>query len=220
MAVLRQPATDLPQTAKPANPVWGPMTTTADSKTDGAFEPLNEVRKNFRVDWYRCPTKPGELSKLMQRSDAAGLFQAVGHLALFAVTGLLTYFFFTRQIWLGFVLALFAHGTVGFIFQGARRPRVGPRHGLQDQGPAQGILADLQSTRLVELSRIRHESHLPPPLYLASSWRSRGDGAPRTQSTPGLFDPALHHQHIRRAGVQRHHSGPTRHLVWRHRPRP
>ncbi len=94
------------------------MTTTAETATDGAFEPLNQVRKSFRVDWYRCPTKPGELSNLMQRRDAAGLFQAVGHLALFAATGLLTYFFFTRQIWLGFAVALFAHGTVGSFFRG------------------------------------------------------------------------------------------------------
>ena len=81
-------------------------------------EPLADIRKTFRVDWYRCPTAPGQLRDLMRRSDAAGAVQAVGHLALFAATGLLTYFFFTRQIWLGFALALFAHGTVGSFFGG------------------------------------------------------------------------------------------------------
>ncbi len=83
-----------------------------------SYQPLADVRKSFRVDWYRCPVTPAELRAMMRRSDARGALQAVGHLALFAATGLLTYFFFTRQIWIGFVLALFAHGTVGSFFRG------------------------------------------------------------------------------------------------------
>ena len=54
----------------------------------------------------------------MRRSDLQGAFQAVGHLALFAGTGALTYFFFVQQMWIGVALALFAHGTVGSFFRG------------------------------------------------------------------------------------------------------
>ncbi len=38
------------------------------------------------------------------------------HLALFALTGTLVYLFWAQQIWLGFALALFAHGTIGSFF--------------------------------------------------------------------------------------------------------
>jgi hypothetical protein len=47
-----------------------------------------------------------------------GWFQAGGHLALFAVTGTLVYLFWSQQIWLAFLIALFAHGTVGSFFVG------------------------------------------------------------------------------------------------------
>lgn len=82
------------------------------------YEPLATVRKTFRVNWYRCPVDPGTLRSLMRRSDAQGAFQAIGHLALFAVTGSLAYFFFANQMWIGLALALFAHGTVGSFFKG------------------------------------------------------------------------------------------------------
>ena len=74
-------------------------------------EPMKEVRKNFRISWYRCPIEPEKLRELTRRSDWKGLWQAVGHLALIAMTGVLTYFFFSRRIWLGFGLSLFAHST-------------------------------------------------------------------------------------------------------------
>ena len=77
------------------------------------FEPLEQVRNSLRVDWYRSPIAPAALRELMRRSDLRGWTQAGGHLVLFACTGLLTYYFFDRGMWVGFGLALFAHGTVG-----------------------------------------------------------------------------------------------------------
>ena len=77
------------------------------------YQPLAEVRKNLRVGWYRCPIEHAKLRELSKRSDLRGWFQAGGHLVLFAGTGALVYLFWSQQIWLGFVVALFAHGTVG-----------------------------------------------------------------------------------------------------------
>ncbi|HCP99779.1 MAG TPA: fatty acid desaturase, partial [Candidatus Latescibacteria bacterium] len=37
---------------------------------------------------------------------------------LLAATGVLTYYFWSQQIWIGFAVALFAHGTVGNFFRG------------------------------------------------------------------------------------------------------
>ena len=77
------------------------------------FEPLEQVRKDLRVVWNRSPIEPAQLRELVRRSDLHGWYQAGGHLALFATTGLLTYYFFDQGMWFGFVFSLFAHGTVG-----------------------------------------------------------------------------------------------------------
>lgn len=74
--------------------------------------PLSETSKTLNVVWYRCPIAGERLRELSRRSDAQGLFQAVGHLALFTATGLLTAACYLQQQWLGFGLALFLHGTV------------------------------------------------------------------------------------------------------------
>lgn len=55
------------------------------------YPPLSEVRKNLRIAWYRCPIEHTTLKELSHRSDVRGLFQAVGHLALWAATGLASY---------------------------------------------------------------------------------------------------------------------------------
>ena len=47
-----------------------------------------------------------------------GWYQAGGHLALFLLTGALTYFFWLQQIWVGVVVGLFFHGTVGTFLRG------------------------------------------------------------------------------------------------------
>ena len=80
------------------------------------FPPLSEVRKNLRVGWYRCPIAPEKLRELSRRSDLRGGFQAFGHLALWAATGVAAYAFFTQQMWWGFSVALFLHGTVATFF--------------------------------------------------------------------------------------------------------
>ncbi|HIG29598.1 MAG TPA: fatty acid desaturase [Verrucomicrobiales bacterium] len=82
------------------------------------YRPLNEARKSLRVEWYRCPISLDKLRELSQRSDLQGWFQAGGHLALFASTGGFAYFLWSREIWLGFMVILFAHGTVASFFAG------------------------------------------------------------------------------------------------------
>ncbi len=89
------------------------------------YPPLAEVRKTLRVDWYRSPIEGAKLRELSKRSDLQGWLQAGGHLALFALTGTLVYVFWAQQIWLGFALALFAHGTVGNFFVGVAPHELG-----------------------------------------------------------------------------------------------
>ena len=75
-------------------------------------EPMEQVRKSFRLSWYRSPIDPARLKELTRRSDLRGAFQAFGHLALLAVTAAATWIFFAQRLWVGFALSLFAHGTV------------------------------------------------------------------------------------------------------------
>ena len=82
------------------------------------FEPLNEVRKNLKINWYRCPIDKNLLRELTRKSDLKGWMQAGGHLGLFVCTGLLTYYFYAQGWWIAFFLALFTHGTVGSFFPG------------------------------------------------------------------------------------------------------
>ena len=76
------------------------------------YEPMEQVRKNFRISWYRSPIDPARLKQLTRRSDLRGAFQTLGHLLLLLVTAAATWYFFNTRIWVGFALALFAHGTV------------------------------------------------------------------------------------------------------------
>ena len=77
------------------------------------FPPLEQVRQNLRVKWYRSPIDPATLRRLMQRSDLRGALQAVGYLRLIAATGAFTAYFFTQAMWLPFAVTLWCHGTVG-----------------------------------------------------------------------------------------------------------
>jgi fatty acid desaturase len=72
---------------------------------------MDQVRKTFRVYWYRCPIERDVLRKLTRRSDIKGFFQTLGHLALVAVTGYFVFRFFYSRSWVGFALALWLHGT-------------------------------------------------------------------------------------------------------------
>lgn len=76
------------------------------------YEPMQQVRKNFRISWHRCPIEPAKLKELTRRSDLQGAFQAVGHIILIAITGAATYCFFDQRIWIGFALSLFLHGSI------------------------------------------------------------------------------------------------------------
>jgi fatty acid desaturase len=76
------------------------------------YEPLKEVRESFRIPWYRSPIEPAKLRELTTRSDLRGAFQTFGHMALLVVTGAATWYFFNHGIWVGFAVALFAHGTI------------------------------------------------------------------------------------------------------------
>jgi fatty acid desaturase len=89
------------------------------------YQPLAEIRKKLRVDWYRCPVERAKLRELSKRSDLQGWFQAGGHLALFVATGSLVYLFWAQQLWLEFFIALFAHGTVGSFFVGVAPHELG-----------------------------------------------------------------------------------------------
>ncbi len=76
------------------------------------YEPMQQVRKNLRISWYRCPIEPAKLKELIRRSDLRGAFQTLGYIVLIAITGVATYYFFNQRIWIGFALSLFAHGTI------------------------------------------------------------------------------------------------------------
>jgi len=90
-----------------------------------SYPPLADVRKTLRVDWYRCPIDRARLKELSKRSDLQGWLQAGGHVALFALTGTVAYLFWAQQNWLGFVVALFIHGTVGSFFVGTAPHELG-----------------------------------------------------------------------------------------------
>ncbi len=78
---------------------------------DAKTETLDQLYKTYKVDWYRCPVDRATFRELGRRSDFQAAFQAVGHLVLVACTGALTYYFFVNQMWVGFGVALWLHGT-------------------------------------------------------------------------------------------------------------
>ena len=75
------------------------------------YPPLLEVRKSFRVNWYRSPINPKTLRQLMQRSNSKGLLLSAGNLILFTATASLTFYFYNQHFFLAFVLSLFFHCT-------------------------------------------------------------------------------------------------------------
>lgn len=89
------------------------------------YPPLADVRKNLRVDWYRCPIDPAKLRALSKRSDFKGGLQVAGHLGLFILSGSSVFYFWSQEIWLGFALALFAHGTIASFYSGVAPHELG-----------------------------------------------------------------------------------------------
>jgi fatty acid desaturase len=72
---------------------------------------MSDVRKQLRIDWYRCPVKREDLVALSLRSDLLGCLHALGYLGLLIATGTACYLLFGAGNWAGFVAALFVHGT-------------------------------------------------------------------------------------------------------------
>ena len=50
--------------------------------------------------------------KLMKKSDAQGLFHALGHLGLIVLSGSIAYWLYSVGCVKGFLAALFVHGTM------------------------------------------------------------------------------------------------------------
>ena len=92
------------------------MNPKAESMVPGGLPPLAEIRRNRRIQWYRCPIEPTRLRELAEPSDSRGLLQAIGHLAIWVATGVAVWRLFTEGTWWGFCLALFLHGTVAAFF--------------------------------------------------------------------------------------------------------
>ena len=89
------------------------------------YSPLTEVRKNLRINWYRCPIDPNTFRELMQPSDFQGFIQAGGHLFIFLITGGLTLYFAAEKSWLEFLAFLFLHGTSASFFKGIAAHELG-----------------------------------------------------------------------------------------------
>ena len=79
-------------------------------------KPMSEIRKELRIKWYRCPIDPTVLRELSKPSDLQGFQMALGHLGFWLLTGALSFYFAVEQLWLGFLLTIFLHGTVGTFF--------------------------------------------------------------------------------------------------------
>ena len=92
------------------------MNPIAEGLDHDRLPPLADVRRNLRIPWYRCPIERERLRELAAPRDSRGLMQAAGHLGLWAATGASAFYCFTHQLWWGFFVALFAHGTVAAFF--------------------------------------------------------------------------------------------------------
>ena len=92
------------------------MNPKAESGALGNLPPLGEVRRSRRIRWYRCPVEPAKLRELAEPDDTRGLIHAVGHLGIWAATGLVACYFAAQESWWGFCVALFLHGTVAAFF--------------------------------------------------------------------------------------------------------
>ena len=126
--------------------------------------PLSDVRRNLRIPWYRCPIERETLRGLAEPSDLRGLAQSLGHLGLWAATGLSAYLLFASQVWWGFLLALFAHGTVASFF-------TAPRHELchttvfRTRWLNEGFLRNLLPPRVAQLPGVPVQPQLPPSVH-------------------------------------------------------
>ena len=89
------------------------------------YEPLRRVRKDLRVEWYRCPIEHAKLRELMRPSDLQGWIQAGGHLGIAIITGASVVYCFAHGMWITFFFTLFVHGTVATFFKGIAAHELG-----------------------------------------------------------------------------------------------
>jgi fatty acid desaturase len=89
------------------------------------YKPLVEVRKELKVKWYRTKIDGRVMKALSERSDAQGWFQAGGHLGLFLLTGGVTFYFWSVQLWVPMLIALWCHGVVASFFVGVAPHELG-----------------------------------------------------------------------------------------------
>ena len=68
------------------------------------YEPLRRVRKDLRVEWYRCPIEHAKLRELMRPSDLQGWIQAGGHLGIAIIIGASVVYCFAHGMWIAFFL--------------------------------------------------------------------------------------------------------------------
>jgi len=70
-----------------------------------------ETSARANIKWYRCPVDKETMSRLKQRSDLKGLFQAGGHVLLLVATGTTAYMAYQRHIWWLMAIALMCHAS-------------------------------------------------------------------------------------------------------------
>lgn len=87
--------------------------------------PLDEVRKDLKVLWYRCPIKSDRLRALSLRSDNQGWKQAGGHLGLFFLLAIGCILFWFQKSWWAFAVALWCLGFVASFFSGTAPHELG-----------------------------------------------------------------------------------------------
>ena len=73
---------------------------------------MRDVSKTLQIRWYRCPVDKQLLRDLMTPNDWRGLFLALGHLALWTVSGSAAFYLYLQKLWLPFAVVLFCHGTI------------------------------------------------------------------------------------------------------------
>ena len=67
---------------------------------------MRDIAKTLQIRWYRCPIDKKLLRDLITPNDRRGLFLALGHLALWTVSGAAAFYFYLEQLWLPFVSVL------------------------------------------------------------------------------------------------------------------
>lgn len=70
------------------------------------------IKENKNIKWYRSDIDLLDLKTLITRNDLHGLFQAGGHLLVCIITAYWSYYFWTLELWLFFIIAIYMHGTV------------------------------------------------------------------------------------------------------------